>query len=480
MSLGVRRLALCLSAVLIGSFLGPAAGPGAALGAPPAPVAGAAGAGDSYYPLDGNGGYDVTHYDVHDTYRHSDRILTGWTDVSLTSLEELSSFHLDLMLTPDAVTIDGQSAAFRKSRPHELVVTPSAPIASGSQVVVRVTYHGKPGSLTYTGEQPWLDEGGEATATSEPHMAPWWFPANDHPRDKATFDITFSAPTGRQVVSNGTLVGTQTAGSLTEWHWRMPQPMATYLAFVAVGGFRVEQGVYHGRPWYDAVSTVYSKDEQDDALRLLRNTPSMVEWLEQQFGDYPFDTTGGVVVWGYRGFALENQSRPTYPFLGNGAGARLVVLHELAHQWFGDDVSVERWRDIWLNEGFATWAEWRYTETHGGISAQSQLLRSYRSRPASNAFWDVHVAGPGVQRLFDEPVYVRGAMTLQALRHRLGTTTFLQLMRTWVQEHQGGSARTSQFEALAEQLSGKQLGPFFDRWLHSGSRPTKTVANGLK
>jgi aminopeptidase N len=481
-SLVARRLVLCLSAVLVGSLLGPASGPGgsAAVGAAPTAVAGSAGIGDRYYPFDGNGGYDVTHYDIHDTYRHSDRLLSGWTDISLTARETLSSFHLDLMLRPTSVTIDGQPASYRKSRPHELVVTPSAPVARGSKVVVRVHYRGKPGRLTYAGERPWLDEGGEATATNEPHMAPWWFPANDHPRDKARFDITFSAPAAKKVISNGTLVGTDTSDGMTTWHWRMPQRMATYLAFVAVGGFRVEQGVYHGRPWYDAVSTDYSQDTQDAALRLLRNTPRMVEWLEGQFGTYPFDTTGGVVVWGFRGFALENQSRPTYPFIGNDSEARLTVLHELAHQWFGDDVSVAHWRDIWLNEGFATWAEWRYLEAHGGISAQRQLLRSYRARPASRSFWHLHVAAPGPARMFDEPVYVRGAMTLQALRHRIGRATFRRLLRTWVDEHQGGGAGIRQFEALARRVSGQHLHGFFHRWLHSGVRPPRTKANGLR
>jgi aminopeptidase N len=481
LSLVARPFARALSATLLGSLVAAAMGPvsGPAAGASPDPVAGAAGIGDPYYPLDGNGGYDVTHYDVHDSYRHQTHELTGWTDVSLTAREALSSFDLDLMLQPTSVTVDGDPAAFRKSRPHELVVTPASPIADGRQVVVHVDYHGKPGSLSYAGEQPWLDQGGEASATNEPHMAPWWFPADDHPRDKASYDITFSAPSAEKVISNGTLVGTQTADGMTAWHWQMPEPMATYLAFVAVGPFRVEQGVYHGRPWYDAVSTDYPEQVQDDALRLLRRTPHMVEWLEQQFGPYPFDTTGGVVVWGYRGFALENQSRPTYPFLGTGTDARLTQLHELAHQWFGDDVSVRRWRDIWLNEGFATWAEWRFTETHGGISAQRQLLRAYRGRPASGAFWRLHVAAPGTRRMFDEPVYLRGAMTLQALRHRVGPATFRLLLRTWVKDHAGRSGSTSQFEALARQVSGQHLGGFFDRWLHSGVKPAHTKANGL-
>ncbi len=443
----------------------------------PKPVPGAAGIGDRYFPLDGNGGYDVTHYDVHDTY--AGRRLTGWTDVTATATSTLSSFHLDLVLTADTVTVDGTDAAFAQPRSHELVVTPATPVAAGSSFTVRVRYHGRPASVRYGGERPWLSEPDEATATSEPHMAPWWFPANDHPRDKASFDVTFRVPRGRQVIGNGELVDHTTTGPWTAWHWRMRQPMATYLAFVAAGRFRVEQGSYHGLPYYLAVSTWYDHQLQERSLRLLRQTPRMVAWLETQLGPYPFDSTGGVVTSLYRGFALENQSRPTYPYLGTGPGARATVVHELAHQWFGDSVTVRRWRDIWLNEGFASWLEWRYAETHGGENAQHRLVREYAARPAGRAFWRLRVDDPGAGRMFDGPVYQRGAMALQALRHRIGGPAFGTLLRTWASEHRGGSATVPEFEDLAARVSGQRLDGFFDAWLHARSRPARTSSNGF-
>ena len=182
----------------------------------------------------------------------------------------------------------------------------------------------------------------------------------------------------------------------------------------------------------------------------------------------------------YSGFALENQSRPTYPYLGNSNYARSTVVHELAHQWFGNDVSVNRWRDIWLNEGFATWAEWKYIEAHGGRSAQKTLLSRYSGYMRSDSLWNLTIGDPGPKRLFAYPVYERGAMTLQALRHRIGNADFKQLLRTWVRERSEGTGRIGQFRQLAEEISGKQLDGFFKAWLFTGEKPAKTKANGLR
>jgi aminopeptidase N len=256
--------------------------------------------------------------------------------------------------------------------------------------------------------------------------------------------------------------------------------MASYLAFFAAGRFRVQSGVSRGLPWTVAVSSWFDRRTQDQQLRLLRRTPGVVHWLATQFGPYPFDSTGGVMTSIATGFALENQSRPTYPYLGTGHEARSVVVHELAHQWFGDQVSVERWRDIWLNEGFATWAEWRYDETHGGAKGWQRLLREYAAHPANRAFWRLRIANPGPARMFNQPVYDRGAMTLQALRHRIGTTAFLTVLRRWVEQNAYAGATTAEFEALAETVSGQDLDGFFDRWLRTGSKPARTAANGLR
>ena len=470
----LRRVLVALTGVAVGSSL--LAAPAGALNVV---EPGSSGIGDSYFSKDGNGGYDVAHYDIHDTYGVYTGRLRGWTGITATALDDLSSFNLDLVLTPDSVTVDGRLAAFRKSGRHELVVTPTVPLTSGTRFAVRVRYHGTPSTITYDGASPWLSVSGEAMAMNEPHIAPWWFPANDHPSDKAAFDITVKVRSGKQAISNGHLVGRTRSENWTSWHWRMRQPMATYLAFFAAGGFRLERGVTNGLPWTNAVSRWYAKPVEDQQLRLMRRTPGIIAWLETQLVDYPFSSSGGVVTSLATGFALENQSRPTYPYLGSGPNAVAVVVHELAHQWFGDQVSVERWRDIWLNEGFASWVEWRYAETHGGETAQHRLRREYAARPATRSFWTLPISNPGPGRLFNAPVYDRGAMTLQALRQRIGNADFFELLRTWLAQNADGNARVDEFTTLAEDVSGENLDAFFGAWLDRGSRPARTAANGL-
>jgi aminopeptidase N len=480
----LRRVAATACTLLVAGLVSSLA----AVPAPPAVAAGAGspgspgspGIGDPSFPRDGNGGYDVAHYAVSDRYAVRTGALRGSTTVSATATQDLSSFHLDLVLVPDAVSVDGRAARFAKAGRHELVVTPVASLPAGSRFTVVVRYHGTPRRTAWGGERPFFAVPGEAMATNEPHVAPWWYAVNDHPRDKATYDITVSVARGAQVLSNGTLVERRTRGARTAWHWRSTKPMASYLAFFAAGHFRVQSGTSRGLPWTVAVSRSFDRRSQDRLLRLVRGSAGITRWLSTQLGPYPFESTGGVVTAIDTGFALENQTRPTYPFLAPGHDGHSVVVHELAHQWFGDEVSVDRWRDVWLNEGFASWAEWRYDETHGRSSASVRLQQAYRAHPAGDAFWRLRIGSPPTSRLFDEPVYDRGAMALQALRHRLGTARFLTLLRTWVSEHAYGNGRVEQFEALAERVGGQDLGGFFDAWLHRRTRPARTAANGLR
>jgi aminopeptidase N len=462
---------------LVSVALGLATVPAQAMPAEP----GASGIGDRYFPQDGNGGYNVVHYDIHDTYRLRTGGLRGWTDVTARATENLSRFDLDLVLTPTAVSVDGQPASWTKPSRHELVVTPGRPLKAGTRFTVRVRYHGTPRNIGVNGEFPWIDSDQEAMATNEPHIAPWWFPANDHPRDKAAFDVTVRVARGNQVIGNGDLVSRSTDATWSTWHYRMRQPISTYLAFFAAGRFTIERGTTDsGLPYTLAVSANMPAQWQTAAMRLMRRTPGIVAWEAGELGPYPFTSTGGVTTGLFSGFALENATRPTYPFMGAGASATSTVVHELAHQWFGDDVSVYRWRDVWLNEGFASWVEWRYAETHGGVSAQTKLLRHYREHAADSSFWKVEVGAPGPAHLFDNPVYERGAMALQALRHRIGRARFSTLLHSWVRRHAGGNATVGQFRALAEHVSGQNLDGFFRAWLFSPTKPARSRANGLR
>ncbi|MGI8900439.1 MAG: M1 family metallopeptidase [Nocardioides sp.] len=476
-----RRAALLvgLAATLVLGTVVTGAPQGAAVEEPP--TRGAAGIGDSYFPLDGNTGYDVRHYAIDNRYHIDSGRLTGTTVLSMVAGRRLSRFNLDLVLGVDDVRIDGAPVrSFVKDGRHELVVTPADVIARGARFRVTVDYHGTPSRARFGREDPWITSERETMATNEPHIAPWWFPANDHPRDQARFDITVSVPAGNQVISNGELVSRMTASAWSTWHWRISEPITTYLAFFAAGRFEMEHGIARGLEFTNAVSQGLRRSDRSSALRLLRRGPGVVRWMERQFGDYPYSSTGGVVTALQSGFALENASRPTYPYLGTGTYAFGVLVHELAHQWFGNSVAVGRWRDIWLNEGFATWVEWRYREAHGGPSAQQTLLKLYARHPAADSFWKVRIGNPGPDRLFDQAVYVRGAMAVQALRHRMGGRELTRLLRTWLERRGGGNARVWQFRSLAENVSGEQLDGFFDGWLSARSKPRRTVSNGLR
>ncbi|WP_158296526.1 M1 family metallopeptidase [Nocardioides albidus] len=441
-------------------------------------VRGSARGTDPYWPLDGNGGTDAQHYAVKVRYDFATGRLKGRTAITMRATTDLRSFSLDLLLPATAVRVDGRKARFRTVGRHELRVVPKAPLAAGASFRVVVRYAGKPASYRYAGERNWLASRTEVVAMNQPHMAPWWFPSNDHPSDKATFDVRVTVPKGKKVVGNGVRVGRKVRRGLATTHWRMSDPMATYLAFFAAGRYVVDTGTTAaGIPFYNAVSRGLEPRTRKNARAMLSRTGAITDWLQAKLGAYPFASTGGLVTGLDVGFALENQSRPTY-------GSWIypsVIVHELAHQWFGDSVAVQRWRDIWLNEGFATYLEAEYAAEHGGESVQAYLDRMYRrtcDEPASD-FWRLDIADPGPKRLFAEAVYDRGAMALAALRNVIGAQTLGDLLSRWVAEHHDGNATVEQFQALAEIVSGKELDAFFHTWLRSGTVPAPTLENGL-
>ncbi|GAA4690328.1 M1 family metallopeptidase [Nocardioides conyzicola] len=444
--------------------------------------AGAAGIGDPYFPLDGNGGIDVLSYDIHDRYGFRSGRLSGWTGLRLRGTASISSFDLDFLLPVRSVRVGGRSVTFTQGR-HELVVKHG--LEPGEVVDVWVQYAGRPDRRSYAGESNWLARNGEVVAMNEPHMAPWWFPANDHPLDKARVRVSITVPKEYDVVSNGRQVRRKAHGRLATTTWHADEPMAPYLAFFAAGHYKIADGARDGRPWLVAVSKALPTNAQPNAMRLMRQTPGITRWLETQLGDYPFSTVGGLVTNLEPGFALENQTRPTY---SPASLTQITVVHELAHQWFGDSVAVAHWSDIWLNEGAATFMEWRWEEARGASSADDELHQRYDNLDADDEFWDLVVADPcpdptgcsSVNDIFDDRVYERGAMTLQALRTRIGNTAYWALLRRWVADREGGNGSTAQFEALAAEVSGQDLDGFFAAWLHTATKPADTVDNGLR
>ncbi|KAB1920155.1 M1 family metallopeptidase [Micromonospora noduli] len=433
-------------------------------------TAGADGVGDAYFPTYGNGGYDVARYTVKVRYDPAKDQLTGTTTVRATATADLSTFNLDLAgLTVSAVTVDGVPATHSRKR-NELVIKPASGLINGNGFVAEITYAGKPKPLKNEalGDGGFLHTADGAIALGQPESASTWFPVNDHPSDKAAYDFEVTVPDGLTAISNGVPGGKTSTGGWTTWKWSEKSPMASYLSTLVIGKFRITTGEHKGRPVYNAVTTTEAKGNADASVA---QTVAVADYLESVFGPYPFDAYGGVVISDSRiSYALETQSRPVYAasFFRQGENTE-VVAHELAHQWFGDSVALAKWEDIWLNEGFATYAEWLWAEHTKAYTAKEAFDRRYAEMSAQ--VWRTPPGKPGVEKLFSESVYQRGGMTLHALRVTVGDKAFFEILKTWAAEKRDGIATTPEFVALAERISGKQLDAIFDAWLYGTKKP---------
>ncbi|MFE9426399.1 M1 family metallopeptidase [Kitasatospora sp. NPDC006697] len=436
------------------------------------PTPGAPSAGDPYYPTYGDGGYRVTHYDLRLKYQPATDRLEGTATLLATATQDLSSFDLDLALTVDQVLVNGHPAKFAVAGVQKLAVTPDAPLAKGSRATIVVRYSGVPSTVSTYGFDAWQRTPDGAVIADEPEAAWWWFPSNDHPSDKATFDVSVLVPDGTQAISNGALTSQSSKLGWTRWNWRQDQPQATYLATLAIGKFDLSTTTSAGGvPVLTAYSTSLGANA-DSARASVERTGELVDWLSTYFGPYPFATAGGYVPDVPTHYAVETQTRPFYSpaQFANGANPS-VVVHELAHQWYGDSVSLERWSDIWLNEGFATYAQWLWSEYQDEGTTQQLADWVYTSHPAGDAFWDVKPGDPGAADQFDGAVYDRGALAIQVLRDTIGDRDFFALLKAWPAEHRYGNGTIAQFQALAERISGKKLGGLFHTWLYTSGRP---------
>jgi Peptidase family M1 domain/Peptidase M1 N-terminal domain len=640
---------------------------------------GAPGVGDPYFPLDGNGGYEVQHYGLNVTYDPATDRLVGVVTIEAMATENLSRFNLDFDgLTVRSIRVDGRRAMW--DRDHgELMITPQDGLRKDQPFVTVVHYGGIPkpirDALGVSGPLP-TDDG--VLILGEPHGASTWFPANDHPTDKASFTFDITVPEGLEAIANGSLEDSSTQGGWTTWRWEAEEPMATYLAALAIGEFDIRAYETAGIRFWDAidpvllqpVATPHTGDQfaisqadnfgykrlsrtidvpaeggqlsfwvdratepgydfffveahtvgEDDWTTLpdrkghtgrARPCPYLLdehpalghyvtasangfhceptgttgEWwaasgssdgwerwvidlsawagqsvevalavasdfiiqvhgvfvddvvvstgdgttsfeadgdefdgwtvpgapdgspgnandwivgtaaetppnygavasdsmerqgeflafMSETFGAYPFSVSGGVVDDAELYYALEVQTRPIYSkyFFDDPLTSDSVMVHELAHQWFGDNVAVQRWRHIWLNEGFATYAEWLWSE-HDGLATAQELFDENYATPKRDPFWALKIGDPGPRRLFDGAVYERGAMTLHELRLAIGDETFFDVLRQWQVTQAGGNGTTGEFIALAEQISGQELGDLFHAWLFTKTKP---------
>ncbi|HEY5822586.1 MAG TPA: M1 family metallopeptidase [Propionibacteriaceae bacterium] len=436
--------------------------------AAPTPAIKATATVDTLFPEVGNAGYDVRHYDIALTYRATNGAIVAKTVITAKAAKRLTSFTLDLEgLTVDRVRVDGKAATFTRSK-NKLVVTPASPVKG--TFTTTVDYHGVPTTHIDPDGAPdgWIPTTDGATTLNEPVGAMTWFPNNNTPRDKATFDFAITVPSALEVASNGVLRSQQERGMQTTWSWREKQPMATYLAMISIGDY----DVYYSTMKLRSGKTLPIWSFIDPSLGSLSDQrkliPEVIRFQEARYGPYPFDSAGIVVKPIEVGYALETQERPFFDQTPDTS----TIVHEFAHQWYGNSVTPKDWGDIWLNEGFATYAESVWDQAHGGPSTAATFQQIYDANDAASSLWTPAPADlRDPEFLFADPVYVRGSLTLEALRMRVGTKDLNTILKRWAQEKKGKTVSTAQFIALSERVSGKNLDPFFRTWLYRASKP---------
>ncbi|MEU3752227.1 M1 family metallopeptidase [Streptomyces olivoreticuli] len=432
--------------------------------------AGADGVGDPLFPRLGNGGYDVQHYGLTLDYEPEGNHLHATAVITSRATQDLDAFNLDLKgMRVRSARVDGKPAGTSR-KGSELTVTPGATVGKGREFQTVVVYEGVPKEITDAdGEsvEGWVETDGGAAALGEPTGSMAWFPGNHHPSDKATYDIAVTVPKGYTAVANGELKREEVRGDRATFSWHSAEPMASYLASVVVNEFKVTTTKAGDLPVYVATHP----DEAAAGPKMAELLPRAIEWASGLFGPYPFSSAGAVIDHNpYVDYALETQTKPYF----DEAPTDAIVVHEVVHQWFGNSVTPRTWRDMWLSESFAQYAEWMWEEKHGGRSAQRIFDDFYDGKdPESEGIWAFPPADPTPETISDAPVYGRGAMLLHELRRGVGDDAFFAIARQWVADHRYGNGDTAEFIALCERISGRDLGELFDKWLRAEGKPVR-------
>lgn len=438
---------------------------------------GADGIGDPYYPGLGNGGYDVERYTIELAVDADLNAISGTTTIEAVATEDLSMFNLDFIgYTIDLIAVNDRPARFLRAG-RELGVTPLEPLRAGEPFTVTVRYAGVPNS-DLSGRSfaaGWTRYDNGVFVASEPAGAARWFPVNDHPRDKAAYTFRITVPEPYVVAANGLLQATVDWGERVTFVWQTDYPMASYLATVNIAEFVVETlDGPDGLP----IRNYFPARLAETAPQVFERTGEMIAYFSELFGPYPFEAYGVVVADAPLFFALETQTMSLFgaevvpnalpDIVSRWMSAESVVAHELAHQWFGNSVTPDTWQDIWLNEGFATYAAALWTGHAHGEQAFEQTMRDYYRAIQGRGYTP---GDPGPQQLFGQGVYPQGAWTLHALRLRVGDDAFFEILRTYYDRFKYANASTADFIAVAEELSGEDLTAFFGSWLYDGGAP---------
>jgi len=425
---------------------------------------------DSLYPDVGDPGVDALHYLLDLTWAPKVERLTATETLLLRATSSSDQLRLDLarQLVVGHVWLDGKAVSFQHTG-KDLIV--STPVEADSRHVLQLTYSGTPEPVTAPTDRAdfsttgWtIAPDGTVWTMQEPYGAYSWYAVNDHPSDKAFYDITIHAPKDQVGVANGELRSRTTAGGRTVTRWHLPEPAASYLITVAIGRLtETRDSGPHGLP-----ISYWTPTDRPAILRQVRYAPRAVAYLEHLVGRYPFPTLGVLVV--PSNSAMETQSMVT---LGDKSYtlSRDVVVHEIAHQWYGDTVTPDDWSDLWMNEGMATYlAEANWTADHTSASLDDILHRwSTFAGGMRNEYGPPADYRPG--SFGEGNAYYIPALMWDTIRQRLGDRQFWSLATRWLRTHRFTSQDRASLAAWWSTESGQDLAPLFHAWLLAKEEP---------
>jgi aminopeptidase N len=445
----------------------------AATDEPDAVVSRSTSVGDPRFPGLGSADLDVEHYAVQLTTGRLDGTATAIeVEVGVTARFTATTDRLALDLdgpTVSSVRIDGEERAFEIDG-AELLVELGEVRAAGSPVTAEIGVRTELSPFPPTTDLPGIFVGdGGLWSMNEPDGVRTWMPVNDHPTDKASWTFVVDVPAGITGVANGELVDVATADGRSRWTWQQRDPMASYLVLLLVGRYELVDGATtaDGLPLDHAVVEGSQGLDGYEAITL-----DQLAFFQPLFGPYPFDRYGLAIADSRPGLAMETQARSLFSVrdLDGSIGLvqHLLLAHELAHQWFGNLVSPATWDDIWLNEGFATYAQWLWLDHVDLMPLDAAADAALMSAAASDG-WPLDEP----DELFGPVTYDGGAAVLHALRTTVGDDAFFAGLRRWSERYGGGAATTEDFQVVMESVAGRSLEEFFDRWVRADRIPRR-------
>ena len=426
---------------------------------------------DPYLPTAGNFGYRVSRYELELEYKVAINRLAGTATVTTVTLAELQTFSLDLSsaLSVAKVTVNGKRPKHFRTDRDKLHITLADRLPAGAAMTVAVRYSGTPRPK----RTPWGEVGFEeltegALVAGQPNGASSWFPCDDHPSAKASFRIQIATESAYLTLANGKLLSRRARAGMTTWTYEQSEPTSTYLITLQVGPYTRRRMAKNGVEIFSVLPDRLRREFDHDFGR----QPQMMKLFVKLFGPYPL-ADGYTVVVTDDDLEIPLEAQGISIFGANHCdgrrGSERLVAHELAHQWFGNSVTAQRWRHIWLHEGFACYAEWLWSD-HCGERSADDWARHYHRRLVDSP-QDLVLADPGPQDMFDDRVYKRGALALHALRRRIGDDAFFALLREWTSRYRHASVVTDDFIALAAQYTEDSLRPLWAAWLYSAEVP---------